>query len=343
MVDKNVSRFRLRARNVVLFLSIFLLFFLSCLSWGMDLWNDGKTGGTPADEKPEKGFPSLQAAKSVSPVTYSPSDFIRTFNLEAAQKMGNYGEGETIAFLESDSNFDKEAYLDFCKTFSTDYPELSPAIPPLIFVNGKPLSNTPSTDSNGETMMDIEWAHVIAPKANLVVIDANKNNFEQIRSIINQYHVTAVVSTIVNPYTKFTVRTLWLDDLLSPVFQRTQTLKWISSHVPFFVSSGDAGSNISSATVAQESVIVGGIEEDIYKKPHELSSFQIWPSEGYGTGVFYAFAPLWQKTSNNHHYLWRQVPDVVWLAGYPGVFIKTNQGWQISGGTSLSAPCWAAL
>lgn len=342
MVSKNQSRFRRTMRKAGLFLVTALVFFLYCLSLGLDLWNDDKFGGTPADQPIEKGFQSLEEAKNVSPVTYSPSDFIRTFNLKVAQEMGNYGEGETIAFLEADSKFDKEAYLDFCTTFSQDYPELSTTTFPIVFVDGQPLSDATSSGTDIETMLDVEWAHVIAPKAKLLIIDTSKNNFEQIRSIIDRYHVTSVVSTIGNPYTRFTVRLPWLD-WLSPVFQRTQTLKWLSSHTAFFASSGDAGSNINPAIVAPESVVVGGVEEDKYKKPHDLSSFEIWSGEGYGSGVFYTFAPPWQKTANSHHYFWRQIPDVVWLAGYPGVFIKTNQGWDIRNGTSLSAPCWAAL
>ncbi|HHY66017.1 MAG TPA: hypothetical protein GX517_02235 [Alicyclobacillus sp.] len=342
MVSKNLSRFRRTMREAGLFLVTALVFFLYCLSLGLDLWNDDKFGGTPADQPIEKGFQSLEEAKNASPVTYSPSDFIRTFNLKVAQKMGNYGEGETIAFLQSDSRFDEEAYLEFCRIFSKDYPELVPATRPLIFVKGKPLSSIPHSSTNIETMLDVEWAHVIAPKARLLIIDIFTNNAAQIQSIINQYHVSAVSSSIIDSKT-FTSRNPILDALIMKDFQRVSTLKWLGSRTAYFVSSGDAGSNINPAVVAPESVIVGGIGEDEYKTSHDLSNVQIWPNEGHGSAVFSALAPGWQKTANSHHYFWRQVPDVVWLAGYPGVFYATNQGWFIGQGTSLSAPCWAAL
>ncbi|MCL6558096.1 MAG: hypothetical protein K6U74_04700 [Firmicutes bacterium] len=352
MPTKQTSGFRSTLRDIFLFFSIFLLFFVSCLSWGLDLWNNNKFGGTNEDEVPEKGFNSLQDAKGPYPLTYSPSDFIRTFKLEVAQETGNYGSGETIAFIEADSNFDAQAYQDFCNTFAKDCPQLLPANLPLVFVNGRPVSDSRSPISSIETMMDIEWAHVIAPRANLIIIDASSNNFSQIRSIIERNHVTTVVSAVIDEGTAFTIRNPLLNgaffpDLQSryfpPFFQRTPVLKWLSSHTALFVSSGDAGSNIHPAVVAPESVIVGGVEESYFETFHDLSNFHIWPNEGYGKAIFDAFAPPWQKTEDNKSLIWRQVPDVVWLAGYPGVFVKTNLGWYRYGGTSLSAPCWAAL
>ena len=96
----------------------------------------------------------------------------------AGQTIGIYEEGYNPAFVDtSASNYGSSALAEFDKTFGLPDP------PSLTFVdhNGVPLSSTNNSSNNPdfddygagvEIALDIEWAHAMAPAANLVVLSA---------------------------------------------------------------------------------------------------------------------------------------------------------------------------
>lgn len=352
-LKRSIHDFRIILLFILLMFLIFILFIISSLSFGLDLWNDDKFGGISESETIPLGSSSFQKFKSSYPYSYTPAEFLQTFHLTEAQKMGRYGEGETIAFFEMDNSFNIEAYHEFCNLFSVNTPELKAQNDPIFFKNGVPIDEkqkTPLTPSSLlETTMDIEWAHVIAPKAKLLIISVKDNNASQIQSILEKYHVTVLSSSICLPTISAIRNPIWdLALSLIPIanyqFQKIDMLKWIGSHYPYFVSSGDNGSFIHPATIAPQSVIVGGIEEESYTDDHhQIDKYKVWQKEGNGIASFVATARPYQNLSNSNPSYWRQSPDVTWLSGYPSVVTYTPQGWYLGKGTSLSTPCWAAL
>src|SRR5581483_297716 len=88
----------------------------------------------------------------------SPGELLSAYNATGLTKAGFNGKGATIVFFEFDG-FDQDD-LDSFATL-TGLPEFTPTV-----VGGQ------SGEPHGETVMDLEVAHAIAPDAHLVVVNA---------------------------------------------------------------------------------------------------------------------------------------------------------------------------
>jgi kumamolisin len=89
----------------------------------------------------------------------TPSQLLTTYNAGALKTTG---KGQTIVFFEVDG-YSQADFDSYTKQF--DLPPLKPA-PPFTPVSGPPLEKP-----EGETQMDLEVAHAIAPDARLVVVN----------------------------------------------------------------------------------------------------------------------------------------------------------------------------
>ncbi len=307
----------------------------SALAQGIDLWNNDNVGGSPVSAAGPQGYKSLSTALYNYPHIFTPQSFVRTFHVLPAQIAGHFGSGETIAFFEWNANFDAEAFRQFNETFHL--PDTSQTRPIILSGNHVVTNLTPRRDT--ETMLDVEWAHVIAPRARLVILDMSSLTFGQVKSLLQRYHVTVVSSSISNG--SFIDRNPFTNASL-PLVEQFQFTTWIAAHYPYFVSSGDGGQNINPAIVSPNAVMVGGIQANQFQPTSNLKSYQLWPLEGWGIAIWDALAPSYQRALIPHP-TWRHIPDVTWLSGYPGVLMILRHGWTPGAGTSLSAPSWAAL
>lgn len=259
----------------------------------------------------------------------TPQHFISINKLNEAQKLGDFGNNETIAFLEGDSSFDFLAFKDFCKQFKITFDSNNIKI----LDSGKlksPNINHKTKLRNGkdpskEVMMDVEWAHVVAPKAKLIVISQETNSTDQIVKCIDDNHVNVL-----------SVSRVWSTSVAKLPFP--YLIDELSKHVAIFQGSGDQGPWINPSAVTPQVVIVGGSEINPYTNKQE-----IWNSEGQGSAVFLATGSTLQRKIVSHNQYWRSIPDVIWQSGYPGVAMETDHGWNLLGGTSLSTPLWAGL
>lgn len=314
---------------VVLSLLLFWIFSLGC---GIDLWNDDGLGGSFGSQSTSQEFASLKQLQEVVPTTFTPQSFINSLDVTTAKRIGNYGAGETIAFVEYGDHFDQSAFQVFNKTFNL------PQIKPIVLSHGKPIK--PSIGNNDtEILLDTEWAHVIAPKARELILDMGTNTIHEISNEFNHYAVSAVSVTSSNANWGMTERNPLFYILLRIAGISDWKIVWIASHYPTFVSSGDSGSDINPSALIPQTVMVGGIQANVFdgkSKLKDLKSYQIWGSEGSGIE--------WSDLGGFHYPgFWRRIPDVTWLAGYPGVVIRDKNGWYPTYGTSIAGPLWAAL
>ncbi len=323
------------ASQIIIFILITMMIVSSALAQGLDLWNNDNVGGSPANAAGPQAYKSLSTALHNYPHIFTPQSFVRTFHVFPAQVAGHFGSGETIAFLEWNANFDAQAFRQFNKTFHLPN---APQTRPIVLSGNHVVTNlSPSRDA--ETMLDVEWAHVIAPRARLVILDMSHLTFGQVKSILWRYHVTVVSSSISTG--SFVDRSPFTNATL-PLVTRIQFTTWIAAHYPYFVSSGDGGSNVNPAIVSPNAVMVGGIQANQFQSISNLKSYQVWPFEGLGIAIWDALAPSYQRELAPHP-TWRHIPDVTWLSGYPGVLVILRHGWIPGVGTSLSTPSWAAL
>jgi kumamolisin len=88
----------------------------------------------------------------------TPSSLLQAYNISPLTAAGFTGKGQTIVFYEFDG-YDQKDLDDFADLYGL------PPLKPLL-IGGQP------GESHGETVMDLEVAHAIAPDAQMVVVNA---------------------------------------------------------------------------------------------------------------------------------------------------------------------------
>ena len=299
----------------------------------------------------------------------TPTDLLGAYDINPLRKLGLDGSGETVAFFE----FDGFAQQDL-DTFTTKY-----NLPPIQAT----IKAGPTFAAGGETEMDLEVVHEIAPAAKLVLYNMDmkaaaqnaKSDADVLQAMLNLQ--TQMVND--NPGAIFSQS--WstcekpfgqaLADAFAKLYDNADSL-----HETSFVSSGDnaayeclrimnRGTPPSSATlsVAIPSTVpgttsVGGTRLSVSNNQGWYNE-TVWedPVETNGTGggvSMYFPRPAWQAGPGvtdprlNPHNM-RSIPDVAAdadpLSG-AAIYSTDSKGggaWGAGGGTSQSTPIWAGI
>ncbi len=121
---------------------------------------------------------------------FDPSDIQTAYGISPLLAAGNNGAGQTIALIDAydDPDFVSTGGSGFSTSdeekFSTQF-----GLPQMDGLNGDPTfakvnqtggSTPPGTDPNDnwplEESLDVEWAHAIAPFANIILVEANSDS-----------------------------------------------------------------------------------------------------------------------------------------------------------------------
>jgi subtilase family serine protease len=279
------------------------------------------------------------------------------------------GSGQTIAIIaigdnpsfvsSTDPGFDTSSLHMFDEEFGLPDP------PNFIKLNGSgQQSNYPTTSSGSvETALDVEWAHSIAPAANIVLIEVQgQDNFVTqgvaLATSIPQVSVVSM-SYAINPEGgtgEFAGETALDQFFTTP-----------SGHqgITFVASSGDSGSYPNQSTTRVEGypasspnvLSVGGTTLSIDGEGNYIgetawgNGSQSSTLGGSGGGISeFEPQPAYQKGVVTQSTTMRTVPDVAFdadpntgVAIYDSFDFGTATPWVQIGGTSLSAPCWAGI
>ncbi len=301
---------------------------------------------------------------TVSPCGYSPQDVYRLYGLNTVYGQGYTGKGQTIVIVDAYGSPTIEADL---AAFDSLYHLPKP--------NFKVLTPAPVTKTDtgwaGETTLDVEWAHAIAPDANIVLIAAPTNNNDDLQAALLYAVENQLGSVISNSY--------GLGELESDPQSLTaydeicELASFLGISTQF--SSGDSGDmaademgqvDVSSPASSPYATAVGGTS-DVFS-PVDGSVVQIgwgnnitrlstktkiddppqhrgfYAGAGGGTSVYFK-KPAYQSALSGTG---RQVPDVSALADpyTPAEFVFTetdgNQYIESVGGTSLASPIFSA-
>ena len=198
-----------------------------------------------------------------------------------------------------------------------------------------------------ETALDAEWAHAIAPKAKILVVesasDSGTNLLKSVDYARGRSDVTAVSMSWGGGEFKG-------EDALDSHF-KASTVRTAANPLQFFASSGDDGAGVSWPAASVNVVAVGGTSLSVNNDGRFLSE-KAWTGSGGGVSA-YEKEPSYQAAysipkSNSM----RAIPDVSYAAdpihGFsvyhkPNTASKTANGWYVVGGTSAGAPQWAAI
>jgi subtilase family serine protease len=264
------------------------------------------------------------------------------FNLLGA----NYtGAGQTIAVIElggavgQTSSGQTNIYTDV-NSFDTrmNLPALTQGTNLTVMSQSGSTTSTPAYYSGWaeETTLDVEYAHAIAPDANIEVVEATyaKKSSATISNLYSAANYAAVHGGASVVSMSFTIAPE--DSTSDSYFTAGQ------SNVAFVASTGDKGYAGGVATPASDPyvVAVGGTTLSVNSSGNYAGE-TAWSGSGGGTSAYEA-RPAYQNGVQSSAF--RTVPDVAFDADpNTGVdIVYGGQNVQV-GGTSLGAPAWAGL
>jgi hypothetical protein len=251
------------------------------------------------------------------------------------------GRGTTIAIVDA---YDDPNIANDLHQFDVIY-----GLPDPVFTkmneNGGGIVPTANGGWSTEIALDVEWAHAIAPAANILLVEANSNGsgdlYQAVRTAARQPGVVVVSMS-------------WGGGESAGEAASDATFTTPGGHpgVTFLASSGDRGAPDAYPSASPNVVSVGGTTLSVDGAGNLLAESVWGNSHGSSGGGVSAYEPqpsyqkgvVTQTTTN------RANPDVAYdadpVTGF-GVYDSYNNGsstpWGQWGGTSDAAPQWAAL
>lgn len=245
------------------------------------------------------------------------------------------GSGQTIAIIDA---YDDPNIRSDLAAFDSAMGIAAPKNFTIVNQNGG--STLPGTDPSkgweGETALDVEWAHAIAPGANILLVEANSASDTDLFAAVNYARNVAGVSVISMSWGSD-------DNLANAANDQALSNKYLvtpAGHqgITFVASSGDDG----KANFPAESpnvLSVGGTDLHLTSSG-AITSETAWTPTTSGGQTWSGGGGVSQEFAG------RKSPDVAYNAGVGMAVYDTfgsNHGWVSVGGTSAGAPQWAAL
>ncbi len=256
-----------------------------------------------------------------------------SFTSPTGSAVAGDGAGETIALIE--------AYHD--PTIGSDLQTFDQAygLPNPVLTVDNLAGNQTNTGWALEESLDVEWAHAIAPAANILVVEASSQSLQALLTAVNTARDTPGVVAISMSWG-------FNDFAGEDAYNSTFTTPAGHTGITFLASSGDSGwaagpewpsSAPGVVAVGGTTLILGGAGQYQLELPWNGSS------GGYSK---YEPEPDYQRSTQNTGR--RRTPDVS-FDGDPNTGVSvyetslnTGQGqWEVVGGTSVGTPAWAAI
>src|ERR1700759_3482969 len=295
---------------------------------------------------------------------FGPADFERHYHFPHGD-----AAGQKIAIAEFASVYFADDVTAYCRKYRRRVPKVT-LVPIHVRVkNRKQVAKLPRADRNGaiddakEVMMDTEIIAGLCPKASISVYfahDTQKGWVDMLDRVINDRPVVFSMSWGATEDGRE-----WAPAAIDAINERLHVAAALG--ITICVSAGDDGTSDQQrdrkahcAFPASSPFVlaVGGtqmehvegqlIERVWHKKPGRRTPNRKRRSGATGGGVSVRFdRPKWQdvnvKSLNRGSKDGRVVPDVTALSGPPWYAMVLNGKWTTGGGTSASAPLWAAL
>jgi subtilase family serine protease len=328
----------------------------------------GQAGSAPTD---------AECRAAYQQPCYSPQEMQAGYGLSTLLADGINGTGQTIVIVDSYGSPTIEADL---KQFDADYGlQDPPSFRVLTPLGPVPTFDPTSNDMVGwafETTLDVEWAHAMAPGANIVLLESPVSETEGVTGMpqmlaLETYALDHKLGSVISQSWGATENTLFdsaAGKQLLGSFEALYT-RAREQHVTVFASAGDNGSAnqevdgvtfYSSPTVIYPAsspnvTAVGGTTLTLDTSGNWQSEV-VWNDEdgAGGGGVSQYFAqPSWQallpgsdqRIVQGH----RAIPDVAYNADPASTILiylsapGLEAGYYGIGGTSEGSPQWAGI
>ena len=276
---------------------------------------------------------------SSGPTGYTPAQIRHAYGFDQISFSGGTvagdGSGQTIAIVDAydDPNIANDLH-QFDLAFGL-------ADPSFVKVNQNGGSAMPQADAgwSAEIALDVEWAHAIAPKAKIVLVEASDASYTNLMAAVNYARNVAGVAA---------VSMSWGGGEFSSEVNYDSYFTTPAGHsgVAFVVASGDSGAPAEYPATSPNVLSVGGTSLRLTSSS-TISSESAWSGSTGGLSA-YESEPSYQAGVVTQTTTRRATPDVSYDSdpntGFP-VYDSygTSLPWAQYGGTSDAAPQWAAL
>jgi hypothetical protein len=276
---------------------------------------------------------------SAGPAGYTPAQIRHAYAFDQISLNGVAGDGsgQTIAIVD--------AYDD--PSIGADLHQFDLAFglpdPVLMKVNQSGGAALPAASATWapEISLDVEWAHAIAPGANILLVEANSNS--------NADLFSAVATAAGHPGVSV-VSMSWGSGEFSSEGASDATFTTPVGHagVTFVASAGDSGAPADYPAASPNVLAVGGTELGL-SATGGWTGETAWTDGGGGPSI-YETLPSYQQGVVPFGTTSRSTPDVAYNADpntgfaiYDSFNFSSYTPWAVYGGTSAGAPQWAAL
>ena len=252
---------------------------------------------------------------------YNPTQIRHAYGIDS---LAQNGAGQTIAIIDA---YDDPTIAGDLAAFNARF-----GLPTSGFTKAIP-QGTPTYDAGwaGEIALDVEWAHAIAPAANILLVEAKSAQFSDLLAAVD-YAVAHGANQVSMSFGggDFSGETYYDSHFNHP-------------GVSFFASAGDSGAGVEYPAASPYVTAVGGTLVSLDAAGNRVSEVA-WTGSG-GGATANESKPSYQNGIFNG--AGRGVPDVSYNADpNSGVLVYNSSGggsWYQVGGTSAGAPQWAGI
>jgi subtilase family serine protease len=286
---------------------------------------------------------------------YGPDQIRAAYAIQPLLDRGITGKGRTIVIIDAFAPPTVAADLHtFDTTWGLPDPKLS-----IIAPQGVPAFD-PNDDNqvgwSGEIALDVQWAHVVAPQAKIVLVEARSNDDADILAA-TRYAVDHNLGDVIS-------QSFGEDErCVDPAILKAQHALFATASrrgITLIASAGDQGSaqptcdgssySLAASSPASDPYVlaIGGTSLKADPASGAYQSETVWnetdeygAAGGGGYSVLYS-RPDYQRGTVSRHS--RGLPDVSYDGGINGgVLVYWEGGFWIFGGTSSGSPQWAGV
>jgi hypothetical protein len=275
---------------------------------------------------------------------FSPSTIRTAYGVSSISFNGATGDGtgQTIAIVDA---FNDPDIIPDANSFSSEFglPQFNGSGEPTLQVlnenGGTSLTNVPNATAGNwdvEESLDVEWAHSIAPNANVILYEANSAEFSDLLTAVQTAATHPLVSAVSMSWggSEFSGENSYDSDFTQP-------------GVTFIASAGDSGAPAGYPAYSPDVVAVGGTSLTLNSNS-TYDSESGWSESGGGVSTQESIPSYQVGKINGVSTTNRAAPDVSMDADpNTGVYVLDSYdepGYYLQvGGTSLAAPMWAGL
>jgi hypothetical protein len=289
--------------------------------------------------------PDVQSlAKLNAPFTPAEIDQAYGVNDISFNGVSGDGTGQTIAIVDAYNDPD---IISDAATFDSYFslPQFNVGGPTLQVLNQTGGTSLPANSTPGgwdvEESLDVQWAHAIAPQADIVLFEADSDSLSDL--------LTAVTAAADFPGVSV-VSMSWGGSEFSGEQAYDPTFLTPGGHqgVTFLAATGDSGAPGMYPAYSPNVVAVGGTTLTI-NSDGSYGGETGWSDSGGGISQYESQPSYQAGTVNGISSSYRTIPDVAMDANpNSGVYVVdtfyTGTGWILEvGGTSLACPTWGGL